>query len=721
MAIRLCLAALLSLLLFTPAVPAGAPASATIVLELPASMPPAELRALIAELAAKGARPASQPALAADPTAAVARPALTTAGLAGRIWTGTAEALQSVPLLRHMPQHWVDRAVAGGATRAAAIGLWIVALAMLIAAPLIGIGMRRLADRRQADVTEPGLMPRLRAAGFRFLVSLGMVALYAGLFWIALSFIAAGVPIVEETADELLWATLKWRLLTIALLIVVSPYRPDIRLLQIDDADARKCARWITVYLALNPFNVFLIWFIERLGFGHAAVSGAAFTFGAPITLYKVAMFWAIRAPIARAICTSSCGAPSPFRRMVADSWHWLFIALAFAVFGADAVAFALGKGAAMAGAGAATQFIIVALAVVWQAGRHLIAHLFPDPGPGLGLDVPRVRFRRVLSRLFDALLWILGAGWLGETWGLDLVDPAPGSVERLFVRPAFEAAATIIGAWILWTALSAVIDQKIPHITGPGGDDDDATAGRVSRVGTLLPLMRNLVLIVIAVAAIIAALSTLGLNIGPLLAGLGVVGIAVGFGAQSLVRDVISGIFFLMEDAFRVGEYVDTGHLKGTVEGMSLRSVRLRHQNGQVHTIPFGQVNAVTNFSRDWAVIKFNLQLEPGVDIETVRRTVKRVGEALLDDPEFGSEFIQPLKMQGVVDVSQTTFVVRCKFTATPIRPTLLQRQALRRLIEAFAAAGIRFAAPNVMMQLASAPAGTAPVARAAAPLLPS
>jgi len=104
---------------------------------------------------------------------------------------------------------------------------------------------------------------------------------------------------------------------------------------------------------------------------------------------------------------------------------------------------------------------------------------------------------------------------------------------------------------------------------------------------------------------------------------------------------------------------------------------------------------------------VKFNLHLEPMADIETVRKTIKRVGEELLEDPDVGTDFIQPLKMQGVVDVLQTALVVRCKFTATPARPTYLQRQALRRLIDAFGASQIRFAAPNVMLQLASAAAG--------------
>jgi small-conductance mechanosensitive channel len=242
-----------------------------------------------------------------------------------------------------------------------------------------------------------------------------------------------------------------------------------------------------------------------------------------------------------------------------------------------------------------------------------------------------------------------------------------------------------------------------MPRLAAPG-DDDDETGERVSRLATLLPLLRNLVLISIGLVALVVTLSSLGVNLAPILAGLGVIGIALGFGAQNLVRDIISGIFFLMEDAFRVGEYIDTGRLRGTVEGMSIRSIRLRHQNGPVHTIPFGQVQAVTNFSRDWAVVKFNLHLDPAVELETVRKTVKRVGQELLDDPEIGVEFISPLKMQGVTDVLQTALVIRCKFTSLPGRPTYLQRQALHRLIAAFGGADIRFAAPNVTMQLSSA-----------------
>jgi len=689
--------ALLLLVFVMPAGWAAQPAGETVVLQLPPSMSSEAVKGLIAELAAKGAQPAEHQA---GPPPASGPALMTGMKLTVQIWAATKQAVRAVPVLAEAPQVWIRYVEAEGGTRDAALRFWAIALAGFVAAPLIGSAARALFDRRR--VGEPGLAPRLRAAFIKFLVAAVGLAVFAFLFSTVLMAVSMRRPILAETANQLVWTALQWRLAIVLLSIVVSPRRSDLRLLAIDDADAQVCSRWFSVYLAVAPLNFFVVWLVERLGFGHEAVFGAALLSGFVITLYKIAMFWATRRPIGRAILAATGVEPGPVRRAVAASWHRAFIALSIGIFGAATIEFALGKGAWVARASTATQGIVVALAVVGQASHNLIARLCGCEATDIRLTLRRARLHRAFSRLADALLWILGAAWLGETWGLDLVDPAPGSIERLVVRPALEAAATVVAAWILWTVLSAVIDEKMPPAAAPG--DEDEIPGSASRLDTLLPLVRNTLLIGLAVIAIIGALATLGLDIGPLLAGLGVVGIAIGFGAQSLVRDVISGIFFLMEDAFRVGEYIDTGRLRGTVEGMSLRSVRLRHQNGQVHTIPFGQVQSVTNYSRDWSVVKFNLHLEPSADIETVRKTIKRVGEELLDDPEIGAEFMQPLKMQGVVDVLQTALIIRCKFTATPSRPTYLQRQALRRLIDAFAASQIRFAAPNVMVQLASA-----------------
>src|SRR5262249_26053570 len=176
--------------------------------------------------------------------------------------------------------------------------------------------------------------------------------------------------------------------------------------------------------------------------------------------------------------------------------------------------------------------------------------------------------------------------------------------------------------------------------------------------------------------------------------------GLAISFGSQSLVRDIVSGIFFMADDAFRIGEYIDTGRLKGTVEGMSIRSLRLRHQNGQIHVIPFGQIQHVTNFSRDWTTVKFNLRLSHETDVEKLRKAVKQIGIEMMSDPEVGPEMIAPLKLQGVTDIDPNALVVRLKFTARPVQPTLVYRAALKRIHKEFREKGIEFSNPTVFVQ---------------------
>jgi moderate conductance mechanosensitive channel len=207
------------------------------------------------------------------------------------------------------------------------------------------------------------------------------------------------------------------------------------------------------------------------------------------------------------------------------------------------------------------------------------------------------------------------------------------------------------------------------------------------------MPLIRIALAITIAVVAGLIVLSELGVNITPLIAAASVFGLAISFGSQTLVRDIVSGVFYLADDAFRVGDYIDCGRAKGTVEGFTLRSIRLRHQNGQVHTIPFGQLGQITNFSRDWTGVKFNLRLARNTDVEKVRKTVKRIGQEMLEDPETKDEFLEPLKMQGVVDIADNAMIVRFKFTVKPGKPSLVQNRAISRMMAAFAPAGIEFA----------------------------
>lgn len=174
---------------------------------------------------------------------------------------------------------------------------------------------------------------------------------------------------------------------------------------------------------------------------------------------------------------------------------------------------------------------------------------------------------------------------------------------------------------------------------------------------------------------------------------GLGVGGIAIGFGAQTLVRDILSGVFFLMDDAFREGEYVNVGVAKGTVEKISIRSVQLRHHLGQLNTVPFGEISNVENFSRDWIVTRLPVRVPFDTDIKLVRKLVKKLGQDLLEDPELGSMFIEPLKSQGVVEIDEFGLLTRVKYMTKPGDQFTIRQAVFTRLQERFQEHGISFA----------------------------
>jgi small-conductance mechanosensitive channel len=282
--------------------------------------------------------------------------------------------------------------------------------------------------------------------------------------------------------------------------------------------------------------------------------------------------------------------------------------------------------------------------------------------------------------------------------------------------RGAKIAAVSVIAIYAFWRFLKFRMDSYIAANPLPSADaaadPEDEVKIAASRLRTLMPLLRVVAGSTILVVGGLLVLSQLGVNITPLIAGASVFGLAVSFGSQSLVRDIVSGVFFLAEDSFRIGEYVDCSKVKGTVEGFSVRSLKLRHQNGQLHIVPFGQVGHITNFSRDWTVVKFNLAFAPGTDIELLRKTVKKLGTDMLEDPTLKPIIMQPLKMQGVVDIKDSQVIVRFKFMTRPKNPSLVQRTAIRRMYDTLPGLGIKFAVPVFpgMMGAFPAPAPAAP-----------
>ncbi|CAK9070575.1 Small-conductance mechanosensitive channel, partial [Durusdinium trenchii] len=172
------------------------------------------------------------------------------------------------------------------------------------------------------------------------------------------------------------------------------------------------------------------------------------------------------------------------------------------------------------------------------------------------------------------------------------------------------------------------------------------------SRLATILPLMRVVLQVTIITLTGLLALSQLGINITPLLAGAGVIGLAIGFGAQTLVQDVVSGVFVLMDDAFRLGEFIDTGGTQGSIEKISIRSLQLRGTKGAVHIVPYGQIPKLTNLSRDWVIMKLKVTVPFDTDVEKVRKLFKKIGQEIMEMEEFKDDLLAPFKGQGVFEL---------------------------------------------------------------------
>jgi small-conductance mechanosensitive channel len=279
--------------------------------------------------------------------------------------------------------------------------------------------------------------------------------------------------------------------------------------------------------------------------------------------------------------------------------------------------------------------------------------------------------------------------------WGIDL------SFGRVFAADALQIIIVLILGFVLWEFAKSRIDRKLREEMPEADEEKEEGGAGGSRIGTLLMLLRKFVMAIMIVMVSLIILSSLGVNIGPLIAGAGVIGLAIGFGAQTLVKDIIAGIFFLIDDAFRVGDYIETAGTKGMVEHISLRSLRLRHPRGPVFNIPFGSMGTVKNNSRDYIITKLDFRVRYDTDVDKVRKIIKKINKAIMKDEEMGPVLLGKIKSQGVRELDDSAMIMRVKFKTIPGDQFVVRREVFRMMQEMFRENGIEFAHRNVTVYL--------------------
>jgi moderate conductance mechanosensitive channel len=271
---------------------------------------------------------------------------------------------------------------------------------------------------------------------------------------------------------------------------------------------------------------------------------------------------------------------------------------------------------------------------------------------------------------------WIDVAGWM-----------AGDAAQTVFWRIASAALVTLFAA-VLWAVTASWIDERLM---------EELTGRNVSaRSRTLLALFRNAFTIVLVVLATMIALSQLGINIAPLLAGAGVIGLAVGFGAQSLVQDIITGTFIQLENAINEGDVVGVAGITGAVEKVTIRSVRIRTLDGSVHIIPFSSVDTVTNLTRDFSFHVAEIGAAYKEKVPDVKAAMEEAFARLKAEGEFAHDILAPLEMHGVTELGDSAVVVRARIKTLPGKQWGLGRRYTELVKDVFDERGIEIPFPH-------------------------
>ncbi|WP_431304272.1 mechanosensitive ion channel domain-containing protein [Sediminicoccus sp. BL-A-41-H5] len=722
----------------TPATPPAAAAPAAAAPTPPAAPPPelaalldilrdeARRGALIRALEATTGAPAAPEAAAPTPEEVISAPADIVVGIASRIgqflihaWA-TLSAAAELGLIRD----WFERLATDERLQGQVWALtWKLAL-VLLAGMATERGLRWLMRRPNAWLESRGMAVQGRMQGLRRLpYMLG----HLGLDLVPiLGFGAAALAIIGTFAiwpsnrlvmEAVTFAYMAARAVMAAGRLVFAPGLTRLRLIRCDDETAAYATLWIR-RLALTGVTFY-------------ATAEVAMLFGLPQGAYesiwrlgllvlsllvaqivlqnRAAVAALLDAPDLAAgdVPTRSRAFMRAARSRLAEAWHIVVILWLLAAWTVWALEIERGF-ERLAEASVATIAIIIGAKLLDEGMRRLLDRLFrisADLSTRYpGLEERANRYLPALRTLISAVITAVGLVLLLEVWGLNSLSWfGSGRWGGRLISGITGIGITLIVALVIWEGANAWIQRYLARLP------KDGSAARSARVRTLLPMLRTALGALLLVIVGLTLLTEIGINVAPLLAGAGVLGLAVGFGSQTLVRDVITGIFLLLEDAVAVGDTITVGGLSGTVEELSIRSIRLRAVDGSVHIVPFSAVTTVTNQTRDFGYAVLDLALDYTADTDAAVMMLRQVGESMREDEAWAPQLLAPLEVLGVDKMTDAGVILRARVMTPPARRWAVGRELNRRVKQHCDAAGIPLYAAMKAAAQPVTPAATA------------
>jgi small conductance mechanosensitive channel len=547
-----------------------------------------------------------------------------------------------------------------------------------------------------AEAGEIERRPRRRESLLAWARRLAFAALYLGLslvpligFIIALqALVSAGLLATREAQRAVIGvanAYLFCRLVLEALRFLVAPKAPPLRLIRMNDRRAKWLNRWLRILLATAAAGYVVFSVGEVLGLSRDGALPLVRLIALAVHVEIAIGIWQSRHVVAHWIAgkTDPDSYTAGFRHRLASIWHFIALFYVLALW----IAYAAGIHNAF---GLLLRVVLVVIAALllgrlaWTGSSNFLERLFPDPN-GATARHPALYARaraynpliRLLIRIIIAVLMVVGVlqGWGVNAFGWLLSNPFSRSLISAFV----DIVITIAVALILWEASNAWINARIEGLTAAG------RTRQASRLRTLLPMLKASIGVSIFLVAGLICLSKIGVNAAPLLAGAGVVGIAIGFGSQKLVQDIITGLFLLLEDAMQVGDVITLAGMSGTVERLSIRTIRLRGGDGSVNIIPFSAVTTVTNQTRDFGYAQISIEVGYEEDLNHVYAVLADIAKTMRAEPKWGLMMKDDLQIFGLDSFGASALVITGQIRTGPGQHWAVRREFNARVKRRF------------------------------------
>jgi small-conductance mechanosensitive channel len=600
---------------------------------------------------------------------------------------------------------WIQEQFSTQETRDAWLKLFALAgLSLLAGTAVLFVVRFLLRSPRQVLAKMPSLpFPAhlLVFVSYHFLTLMPIVA-----FTLASLFTAQSIQMPEAATQAtvtFLYAFIVLQLCMWTLKLVFASSAPSRRLLPMANETAAYLYVWLVRLSAIIIFGTFLSRGALLLDVPENTVHAFASLMGLIVTLMVVIIVLQNRKPVAEWLR----GKPEEeekketakekrkkvflqsLRQHLAGVWHVL--AIIYLLGGYLVATLDVEQGfATLTRATVITVLVLLGFHFLLRGIDRLIASGFALPAE-LRRQFPRLEERTnsyipILQRALKFLVWGGGLMVLLGAWGVDTMAWFTENPGQKFFSAAISIAVTLILTVLLWELVGSMVERYLK-----GDERNGKKIERSARIRTLLPLGRYAVQVVLIIVAGVIILSEIGVNTTPFLAGAGIIGLAIGFGSQALVKDIISGLFILMEDTLSVGDIVKAGTHSGVVEGITIRTVRLRDGQGHLHTVPFGELTSIINMTRHFAQVVFEIPVAFDADWRKVMRVMKDVAEEMRGEEKFQKAIYEPIQIQGIDRYESSWAIIMGVLKVQPLQQWNVKREYLLRLKERLDSENIR------------------------------